>query len=53
MLFGDPVSVAHKIPDPTAEQIDEVHQKLLDGIEDVFNKHKASLGWGHKKIQFV
>jgi len=53
MLFGDPVSVAQKIPDPTAEQIDEVHQKLLDGIEDVFNKHKASLGWGHKKIQFV
>ena len=53
MLVGDPILVGpDKIPDPTPQQIDELHDKLLKSLENLFNQHKASLGWHHKRIVF-
>ena len=31
---------------------DMLHGRLLGAIEDLFNTHKAALGWGHKRIRF-
>jgi 2-acylglycerol O-acyltransferase 2 len=54
MLFGAPIRIEKKeAADITQEDIDEVHGKLLSGIEYLFNSHKATLGWGSRKIRFV
>ena len=37
---------------PTDEQVDRVHQRLLTEMAELFEEHKAALGWGHKKIIF-
>lgn len=52
MLFGKPI-VPQKIEEPTPEQVDALHQQYLAAIEELFNKHKAALGWEHKSIRFV
>ena len=51
MLIGKPILV-EKVAEPTDAQVDEVHQRLLKEMEELFNTHKAALGWGHKKIIF-
>ena len=68
MLCGDPIEIlpdlppgpdgkrparGQPVPNPTQEQIDEVHARLLDGIQRTFDAHKGALGWGHKKMKFV
>jgi len=54
MLCAKPV-VVDKLKDSeiTPEKIREVHEKILSGIEHVFNKHKAAVGWEHKEIRFI
>ncbi len=55
MLVGAPIKV-QKVKDPnniTDAQIDEVHDKLLGTIQRIFDKHKAAVGWSHKKLRFV
>ena len=55
MLFGTPIRV-DKVPegtDPSAEQVDELHQRILDDMSTLFNTHKASLGWKNKTLKFV
>ncbi|KAK4877872.1 hypothetical protein RN001_010378 [Aquatica leii] len=38
-IVGKPIEVK-KIPNPTAEDIDEVHQKFVAGITELFNEYK-------------
>ena len=42
-----------KVENPTEEQIDEVHQKIIAATKQMFDLHKASLGWGDKEMKFV
>ena len=35
---------------PTQAQVDEVHAKLLVGIEAVFEQHKVRCGFGEAKL---
>ena len=51
MLVGRPILV-DKVEAPTDEQVDRVHQRLLTEMAELFEEHKAALGWGHKKIIF-
>jgi len=53
MLIGEPVIITEKKEQPTPYDVDEVHAKLLHGIRECFDLHKASLGWGHKEMSFV
>ena len=55
MLFSSPIRVepVPKGTEPTPEQIDEVHGRILDAMKELFDKHKACLGWGHKELKFV
>ena len=53
MLFGRPIAVEKVAGEPTAEQIDALHERYLKAIEVLFDTHKAALGWGHKSIRFV
>ena len=53
MVYGDPIIVERaKNGEPTQEQIDEVHDKLLAGIRTCFENHKHALGWGDKELVF-
>ncbi|CAB9530266.1 Diacylglycerol O-acyltransferase 2-like protein 6 [Seminavis robusta] len=51
MVYGDPIYV-DKVAEPAQKQIDELHEKILNGIRDCFEEHKASLGWGDKELEF-
>ena len=51
MLIGRPI-VVEKVESPTDAQIDAVHQRLLKEMAELFDEHKAALGWGHKRIVF-
>lgn len=54
MLIGAPLLVTKVAEgtEPTAEQVDELHERLLADMEKIFNLHKHALGWGHKTIRF-
>jgi len=52
MAFGRVIEVP-KVENPTEEQIDEVHQKIIAATKQMFDVHKAALGWGDKEMKFV
>ena len=51
MLLGNAL-VVEKVEAPTQAQIDELHERLLSSMAELFDTHKAALGWGQKKIVF-
>jgi len=51
MLIGAPLVVT-KVDNPTQEQVDELHDKLLAEFVRLFDTHKIALGWADKKIVF-
>jgi 1-acyl-sn-glycerol-3-phosphate acyltransferase len=52
MCCGEPV-LCPRTAEPTKEQINEYHQKLLDSYQELFDQHKAAYGWGGKVLKFV
>jgi len=52
VLVGDPIIVT-KSENPTQAEINEVHERILRGIQETFDVHKGALGWGHKQIKIV
>jgi 2-acylglycerol O-acyltransferase 2 len=38
---------------PTEQQIDELHERILDEMRVHFDRHKAALGWGDRELKFV
>lgn len=52
MAFGEPVIVP-KVDNPTQEQIDEYHTKLMNNFLEAFNKHKVAYGWPDKQLKLV
>ena len=51
MLLGPPIKV-EKVAEPTDAQVDEVHERLLKEMKELFDTHKAACGWAEKKIIF-
>ena len=52
LLFGAPIAVAKK-ENPTEEEIDRVHEQMLDAFTTLFNTHKEALGWSDKELKIV
>jgi len=52
MAFGEPIT-CEATAEPTNEQINELHAKMIEGFCTVFDKHKDAYGWGHKKVKIV
>lgn len=50
--IGDPIMVP-KIEQPSQEEIDLYHGKLMDGFLGTFEQHKASYGWSNRRLQLV
>jgi hypothetical protein len=53
MIIGNLVKVDKVVADPSEAEVDAVHQRILQNIEDAFNLHKGALGYGHKTMRFV
>jgi diacylglycerol O-acyltransferase 2, plant len=47
--MGKPIAVPLK-ESPTDDEIDSVHQELMAAMLKLFDEHKESYGWGHKKL---
>jgi len=45
--------VTKRVENPTQEQIDEVHLKLLAGMKACFDLHKDALGWSERRLKFI
>eukprot|EP00467_Chlorarachnion_reptans_P016485 CAMPEP_0114522530 /NCGR_PEP_ID=MMETSP0109-20121206/20787_1 /TAXON_ID=29199 /ORGANISM="Chlorarachnion reptans, Strain CCCM449" /LENGTH=375 /DNA_ID=CAMNT_0001703745 /DNA_START=42 /DNA_END=1169 /DNA_ORIENTATION=- len=54
LLCGTPI-IVDKVPEDEIkdEQVAKVHQRLLDSIQGIFNRHKDALGDGNKKMVFI
>jgi 2-acylglycerol O-acyltransferase 2 len=49
---GAPIEVA-KVADPTAQQVDEVHQQFVVALTELFDKHKHQYGWSNRKLVVI
>jgi len=52
LLFGEPIAV-EKNEYPTQEEIDMVHQKMLDAFQSLFDTHKHALGWSDVELKII
>ena len=52
MAIGKLIEVP-QVENPTTEQIDELHQRIMEGIQTTFDRHKHCIGWGDKELEFV
>ena len=50
MVIGEPIHVT-QCSKPTPEQIEELHQKVIEAVQDLFDQHKGSFGWDHKQLE--
>lgn len=48
-VMGVPIPVQQK-DDPSQEEIDAVHELLLQRMVELFDEHKHSYGWGDKQL---
>lgn len=53
VAFGEPISAPEPIENPTNEQINEHHAKMIEGFRTVFETHKLAYGWGMKNVEFI
>ena len=47
--MASPIHVEKK-ENPTEEEINQVHQLLMDEMVKMFDEHKAAYGWENKKL---
>lgn len=47
--MAKPIRVPKK-ENPTQEEIDQVHQELLDAMIKMFDQYKGAYGWENKKL---
>jgi len=52
MAIGKTIIVKKVVGEPTQNQIDILHEQILNGIRDCFENHKSALGWGDKQLVF-
>ena len=47
--MAKPIPVPLK-ENPTEEEINAVHQQLIDAMQKLFDEHKGAYGWADKKL---
>lgn len=53
MLLAKPIWPKEVVDNPSKEQVESMHQRILDGIVEAFNLHKGCCGWKERQIVFV
>lgn len=52
MVVGKVIAV-DKVEQPTDEQVDALHARILNEMRVHFDRHKAALGWGERELRFA
>nr|ANN46863.1 diacylglycerol O acyltransferase 2A [Cuphea avigera var. pulcherrima] len=52
IVVGKPIQVK-RTSNPTAEEVDELHKKFVDAIEDLFERHKEEVGYKDLKLRIL
>eukprot|EP01126_Amoeba_proteus_P055724 TRINITY_DN6937_c0_g1_i2.p2 TRINITY_DN6937_c0_g1~~TRINITY_DN6937_c0_g1_i2.p2 ORF type:complete len:134 (-),score=23.31 TRINITY_DN6937_c0_g1_i2:113-514(-) len=52
IVVGKPIPVK-KNPNPSPEEIEELHEKIMSETLRLFETHKRSYGWENKTLKFV
>jgi len=50
IVFGKPIRV-NKIPNPSQEEVDELHKRFVDSIVDIFENYKTQFGFKDRKLE--
>lgn len=53
LLLGEPIKPCKVEDNPPQSSVDEMHELLLARITELFDTHKAAVGWGHRTMKFV
>jgi len=51
LIIGEPIPVT-RVPQPTEEQVNELHKKYFDSLEALIEKHKVECGYPKASIKF-
>jgi 1-acyl-sn-glycerol-3-phosphate acyltransferase len=51
VVVGEPIDVP-QIPEPTEDQVKQLHTKYYDNLTALFEKHKAQCGYGNARLEF-
>jgi 2-acylglycerol O-acyltransferase 2 len=49
-VLGKPIRITKKVPNPTQEEIDEIHTRFISEIQRIFESYKFTVGWHSRKL---
>ena len=52
LCLGEPIECPH-IAEPTNDEVNQYHAKMVAGFQNVFDQHKEAYGWGEKTLKIV
>lgn len=52
LVFGAPIQVTLNA-DPSGKELDKVHQQYMQALQELFDEHKASLGYGDCELEWL
>ena len=53
IVFGEPLVFATKGPEPTTDELDHAHETFCKELVHLFDEHKESMGYNHRKLEII
>ena len=52
LVFGEPICVTCN-PDPSAEELDKIHVLYMEQLQELFDTHKADMGYADCELEWL